>query len=163
MNKFKLILISLIFSLNCISAELPWYKQIFHRETWKEVSAKHFTPREASFQVKTHIEYKTGDDFEWHGGEDVWNRGTGDCKHFAITIFKLLRDNVDDKNVILFSNKRDNIMHVVVGGNYKGKYWLSSNGNYYEVKDLVEAKEVIKKELDWKVCTVVRMYKDIGA
>ena len=110
-------------------------KRFFFRPTWEQALSECETPRDVCRMVAKHVGYRDQALDQWAPGRRVWDRGYGTCQHFAVVIQQMCRERGFDTSIQLYYPLAMNGPgHAVVVGKSNGRIWVSSNGDYREVK-----------------------------
>lgn len=132
-------------------AERSWFQKTFCRQDWSEVARAYETPREICGAVGRNIRYVTEDADAWAQPEETWARGRGDCEDFALLIQRLAKmSGMETKLHLYFPSTGGSEGHAVLVGEWNGKVWFSSNGEYEEVKSEDDVRRRVARMLSCK-------------
>lgn len=132
-------------------ATKSWAKRVFGRLEWSEVLKGYESPREICRLVEQNIRYKTEETDQWSKGEETWVRGRGDCEDFAVMIQELCAlSGMQTKVHLYFPATGGKEGHAVLVGEWNGKVWFSSNGEYEEVKSEDDVRRRVARMLSCK-------------
>jgi len=108
------------------------------------------TPKDIVREVKHTVQYQEDLIDYYQTPEETLKLKTGDCEDFAILIQKLCQDN-NIKTEIYCLYPQDSVEgHAIVIGQYKGKYWYSSNDWFSYVDKLEDISGCIASEMHWR-------------
>ena len=127
-----------------------WFKRAFGNLSWNEIQLVVDTPREASAAVRQNIRYAEDLGDTWTGGEETWNRGSGDCEDMAAAVVEMVHKVGGEASIVVFRPENSGAGHAVAIGTWQGRQWVSSNGFYYSVKSLDQAKTLVAREMGWR-------------
>jgi len=86
---------------------------------------------------------------EWRSGQETLASGWGDCEDFAAAV----RDRCQERGIpsaIYIVRAADlRKSHAVTIGGWGGRMWMSSNGDYREVRSLGHARDLIASDYGW--------------
>ena len=118
---------------------------------WEWLNSRPDSPAEICWRVRGRVKYKQISKNKWVEAKDIWDRGYGDCKDFAICINNFCKLAGFDSELYLIYNKENLRGHVVTIGKHKEKMWLSSNGSYECVDSLKDAVNNVISSLKWNI------------
>lgn len=128
-----------------------WAKRTFGRMDWSEAAQAYASPREICRLVEKNVRYKTEKTDKWSASGETWMAGYGDCEDFAILIQELCRlSGFETKVHLYFPATGGREGHAVLVGEWNGKIWFSSNGQYEEVKSEQEVRNRVARMLSCK-------------
>jgi hypothetical protein len=115
-----------------------WIQRLFFKPSYEELSHECSTIRQVCKKVKRWITYKESvfTEPDILPGSVVWERGYGDCGHIASCIVdacKLVGRTASIRRIYTKDFKQG---HAVAFGQVGNIFWVSSNGDYKEVKTL---------------------------
>ena len=125
-----------------------WFKRFFFKPTWEQALAECATPKDVCRMVEKHVGYREQALDQWTPGRKVWDRGYGTCQHFAVLIQQICRERGFETSIHLYYPLAMNAPgHAVVVGECNGRIWVSSNGDYSEVKSRDEVTKQVAQFL----------------
>lgn len=109
-----------------------WLKKKLGRLTWSEVQALSLeSPESVCRLVRSNVRYARDVKPTWQLPRVTWERGRGDCEDMALLVRDICRHNgLVAELVLYFPAAAGRIGHAVVEGDYRGRHWVSSNGDY---------------------------------
>ena len=134
-----------------IVGEASWATRMFGKLSWEQVAAECSSPREICHLVEKNVRYKKEKQDQWATPEQTWTSGKGDCEDFALCIQDICSlKGISTKVHLYFPATGGKEGHAVLVGEWNGKVWFSSNGEYEEVKSEDEVKQRVARMLSCK-------------
>jgi len=107
------------------------------------------TPQAICEAVSSRIRYAADTTDHWQTSLETWNRHLGDCEDFAATVRDICLARGLDASMYILNAKNKNEAHAIVIGRHNGTFWMSSNGQYQDVRDIKHAQDIVMREQDW--------------
>ena len=86
---------------------------------------------------------------EWRDGSDTWKRRAGDCEDIAQCVKEICDEKGIPADVYVFGSRTTGRGHAVTVGNWNGRMWMSSNGDYTEVSSISEVRKLVAQRNGW--------------
>ncbi len=116
---------------------------------WVALNVTATTPQAICEAVSSRIRYAADTTDHWQDSLETWNRRLGDCEDFAATVRDICLARGLDASIYILNAKNKNEAHAIVIGRHNGTVWMSSNGQYQDVRDIKHAQDIVMREQDW--------------
>jgi hypothetical protein len=91
---------------------------------------------------------------QWRSGEETLALGRGDCEDFAAAVRDRCRERGIPSAIYVMRAPDLDGAHAVTIGSWGGRMWMSSNGDYREIRSLEYACELVASDCGWQGATV---------
>jgi len=129
--------------------KVSWFHKTFQKLTYKEVIKVSDSPKDICFYVRNRVQYK--EDLEDYMKEAIvtWNSKAGDCEDFANCVVTMCKSKGFKAEIKTLFEENNYTGHAIVVGEFNGKRWMSSNGNFQYIDNNQEAQRIIARDMGW--------------